>query len=273
MNPQSTRTSLTPNTLVQPNNNPSWNAIFERYNIAKHDFDSGPFDISAKEIRVACTRFERTREREAWALCKQDSRESCPQVFCERGLFVLPVQNGRYAIVKGEGYVDVPPIESGCQEYRSDLPFELETAGLGNSAIQHLDHAYALGLIRHFVNDDSLVLTVRDRTYRPSFSFVVGGSRISVRGVQTKVLSGYEGANQIVLIVAKGNKANNNVIRQLYYPFRQWQQHTAKPVSTLFFQRYRNEYRLWHFGFDDPNDYNSIRLLNSARYRITRTGE
>ena len=64
----------------------------------------------------------------------------------------------------------------------------------------------------------------------------------------------------------------NTIIRQLYFPFRQWQQHTDKPVTTLFLQRNGNEYHLWHFGFNDPNDYNSIRLLNSARYRITRAG-
>ena len=260
-------TSLTP---TQSDSTTIWNAIFERYNIAEHDFDCGPFAISAGEIRVACARNARTKGREASVLCKQDSRESRPRVFCERGLFVLPVQNGRYAIIKGEGYVDVPPIESDCQEYRSDFHFDLETAGLGSSALQHLDHVYALSLIRHFSGDDSLVLTIRNRAYRPSFNFVTSGFQISVLGVQTKVLSGYEGANQIVLVVAKSGKASNTIIRQLYYPFRQWQQHTDKPVSTLFFQRTSNdEYHLWHFGFDDPMDYNSIRLLKSARYSIS----
>ena len=33
-----------------------------------------------------------------------------------------------------------------------------------------------------------------------------------------------------------------------------------------------NEYQLWHFGFADRNDYNSIRLWNAARYRIVRAG-
>jgi hypothetical protein len=80
----------------------------------------------------------------------------------------------------------------------------------------------------------------------------------------------YEGANQVVLIEAKYGSATNTIIRQLYYPIRQWQNHTTKPVSTLFFRRTKtNEYHLWHFGFDDPNDYNSIRFLKSARHKIT----
>ena len=181
----------------------------------------------------------------------------------------MPIRNGLYAIIKGEGYVNVPPIQSPVQEYRSDFPFELETSEVGDSEMQHLDRAYALSLVRHFVGDDSLVLTIRGRKFTPEFSLVTGEFQIRTEGVQTEVDAGYEGAEQVVLIEAKSGRARNTIIRQLYYPFRQWQQYTTKPVSTLFFQRRRDEYHLWHFGFDDPNDYNSIRLLNSARYRIT----
>lgn len=250
-------------------NTPSWNAIFERYGIQEHDFDAGPFEISADQIRDACQHFQRTSQKEVRILCKQDNREARPQVFREQGLFILPVRNKHYVIIKGEGYVDVPPIQSPVQEYRSDFPFELETSEVGDSEMQHLDLAYALSLVRHFVGDDSLVLTIRGRKYTPAFSFATGGFQIDTEGVQTEVDAGYEGAEQVVLIEAKSGNASNTIIRQLYYPFRQWQHYTKKPVSTLFFQRRRGEYHFWHFGFDDPNDYSSIRLLNSARYRIT----
>ena len=258
-------------TYTQSNKNKtaSWDTIFERYSIHEHDFDAGLFEISAEQIRDACQHFQRTGQKEVRILCKQDSRESRPQVFCERGLFILPVKNKHYAIAKGEGYVDIPPIESPLLEYRSDSPFAMEPSQVGDSEMQHLDSAYASGLVQHFVNDDSLVLTIRGRKYTSAFSLAAGGFQIDIEGVQTEVDRGYEGAEQVVLIKAKSGNARNTIIRQLYYPFRQWRQHTAKPVSTLFFQRRRGEYHLWHFGFDDPNDYNSIRLLNSARYRIT----
>ncbi len=261
---------MTLNVASQSGHTPSWNVIFDRYGIHDHDFDATPFPITAKQITVACQDFQRTSEKEVRILCKQDSRESRPLPFRERGLFILPVMNRYYVIVKGEGYVDVPPIQSPLQEYRSEFPFLLETTEIGNSEMQHLDRAYALSLIRHFANDDSLVLTIRGRKYTPKFDFVVGEFQISVDGVQTEVDGGYEGANQVILIEAKNGTAANTIIRQLYYPFRQWQNHTTKPVATLFFQRTKNdEYHLWHFGFDDPKDYNSIRLLKSARYKIT----
>lgn len=249
----------------------SWRTIFDHYGIHEHDFDAGPFPISAEQIGVACQQFTRPSQKEVRILCKQDTRESRPQVFKERGLFILPVQNKFYTIIKGEGYVDVPPITSSIEDYESDFPFELQTSRVGDSEMQHLDHAYALSLIRHFAQDESLVLTIRGRKYTPEFNFVTGEFQVHVDGVQTEVDAGYEGEDQVVLIEAKSGKATNTIIRQLYYPYRQWQSYTEKQVSTLFFQRTKtNELHIWQFGFDDYDDYNSIQLLKSGRYRITQ---
>ena len=250
-----------------------WEAIFERYNIEEHDFDVAPFPLSAAQIGVACQGFARPSEKEARILCKQDTRESRPQVFRDKGLFILPVKNGEYAIIKGEGYVDIPPVTSPLQNYQSDFPFELKSSVIGNSEMQHLDYAYALSLIRHFTGDNSLVLTIRGRKFSPSegFDFVTSKFRLRAQSVQTEVDSGYEGKNNVVLVEAKGSKATNTIIRQLYYPYRQWGIFTGKPVSTLFFQHAKGgEFHLWQFGFDELENYNSIRLLRSGRYQIVR---
>lgn len=134
--------------------------------------------------------------------------------------------------------------------------------------MQHLDFAYASSLIRTFLNDDSLVLTIRGRKYTPEFSFYVNKQFIETKSIQTEVDAGYEGKNQIVLIEAKNSKSTNIIIRQLFYPFKQWKSYTKKNVITLFFEKHGNEYSLWNFVFDDENDYNSIRLINSERFEI-----
>ena len=59
--------------------------IFDDYNIHQHIFE--------KEVRILCT---------------QTNREARPDIFKEKGLFLLPVKNSRYCIIKGEGYVDIP---------------------------------------------------------------------------------------------------------------------------------------------------------------------
>lgn len=249
-------------------NSNSWQSIFDKYEIQSHNFDNEPFMIFAEMIKQATKHFSKTNEREVRILCKQDSREDRPQVFVENNLFLLPTRNGEYAIVRGEGYIDIPEIQDVVKIYNSKLDFKLDTSQVGNSEMQHLDFAYAASLIRTFLEDDSLVLTIRGRKYTPKFSFNVGSQQITADSVQTEVDAGYEGRNQVVLIEAKNSHTPNTIIRQLFYPYRQWQQYTEKQVKTLFFEKRGNFYSLWQFEFANPNDYNSIQLTKSQRFEI-----
>lgn len=251
-------------------NHKPWQSIFDTYNIHEHDFSKSPFVLTAEQIKKATAHFTSTTEREVRVLCKQDTRESRPQVFVDNNLFILPIKNGIYTILQGEGYVDIPEITTDANIYKSKLDFELETSQIGNSEMQHLDFAYASSLVRSFLEDESLVLTIRGRKYTPKFQFYAGQHKqlITTESVQTEVDAGYEGRNQIVLIEAKNSATRNTIIRQLYYPFRQWQIHTKKKVNILFFEKRNDIYSLWEFGFTDENDYNSIELLKSAKFEI-----
>jgi len=246
----------------------AWGKIFETYNLASYDFDTAPYSINSNQIKTATRHFTATAEREVRILCKQDTRESRPRVFRERNLFILPTRNGIYSIIKGEGYIDIPPIDETTEIYMSQLDFTLDTAIVGNSEMQHLDFAYASSLIRTFLDDPSLVLTIRGRKYTPSFSFNVGSHRIDTTSVQTEVDGGYEGRNQVALIEAKSTGNRNTIIRQLFYPFRQWQNFTRKKVVTVFFEKFRDNYSLWEFQFTDPNNYNSIQLTRAKKFTI-----
>lgn len=249
-------------------NSNSWEAIFDKYQIKKHNFNNVPFEITAQMIKDATAHFKKTNEKEVRILCKQDSREDRPEVFIENNLFLLPTKNGIYNIVKGEGYIDIPTISKTAKTYSSKLDFELDTSKVGNSEMQHLDFAYASSLIRTFLEDPTLVLTIRGRKYTPPFSFHVGKQTISTESVQTEVDAGYEGKKQIVLIEAKNSSTTNTIIRQLYYPYRQWSHYTDKKVVTLFFEKRNDMYSLWEFNFTDKEDYNSIKLLKSAKFQI-----
>lgn len=199
----------------------AWNKIFRDYKINNHDFDKGPFELTADQIKKSCQNFTETVDKEPRILCKQDTRSDRPAIFVKKGLFILPEKNGIYYILKGEGYVDVPDITTPIKEYTSKLNFELESSMVGDSEMQYLDFAYANSLIRTFMNDSSLVLTIRGRKYTPPFSFKVGSNILNTESVQTEVDAGYEGKDSIVLIEAKNFSATDMIIRQLYYPFRQ----------------------------------------------------
>ena len=251
-------------------NSKSWEKIFNDYNILEHNFSKSPFEITASQIKISCQEFKGTTEKEVRILCKQDTRESRPEIFKKHNLFLLPKKNGSYYIVKGEGYVDIPRITTEVYDYQSKLDFKLESSMVGDSEMQHLDLAYASSLVRTFMNDDSLLLTIRGRKYTPGFSFNVGNQMLNVESVQTEVDAGYEGRDKIVLIEAKNSDVTNTIIRQLYYPYRQWKQHTSKDVYLLFFDRDRSTdiYNIWQFEFKNESDYNSISLVKSGKYRI-----
>lgn len=254
--------------------NKAWSKIFRDYKINDHDFDNSPFELTAEQIKKSCQVFTATGDKEPRILCKQDTRSDRPSVFIDNGLFILPKKNGSYYILKGEGYVDIPDITTPIQDYMSKLDFELESSMVGYSEMQFLDFAYANSLIRTFMNDQSLVLTIRGRKYTPRFSFKVGTNSLDTESVQTEVDAGYEGKDSIVLIEAKNFSATNVIIRQLYYPFRQWSEKTSKKVVPVFFEKRvvdgEDLYYIWQYEFTDVNDYNSIKLVKSARFRIVK---
>ena len=248
----------------------SWAKILKTYNVLEHDFSKEPFEITAEQIKKAVQNFTKTNEKEVRILCKQDTREQRPEIFRDNNLFLLPIKNGTYNLVQGEGYVDIPELTQEPEVYEPKLEFKLETSLVGDSEMQHLDFAYAASLIRTFTQDPSLVLTIRGRKYTPEFSFKVNSQEITVSGVQTEVDAGYEGSKQVVLIEAKNGKSRNTIIRQMFYPLRQWAHHTDKEVKTLFFEKEKNAniYSIWQFKFDDINDYNSIELEKSGRFLV-----
>lgn len=248
--------------------NDSWRKIFKDNKILQHDFSKSPFYLSAADIKKSVQDFKGTSEKEVRILCKMDTRESVPEVMRNNGLVLLPVRNKFYAIIKAEGYVDIPDIKDQAIQYKSKLDFGLDTAAIGNSEMQHLDYAYASSLIRTFMNDPSLVLTIRGRKYTPEFSFHIGKHIIETKSVQTEVDAGYEGKDKIVLVEAKNSSTKNTIIRQLYYPFRQWKEHTNKKVYLLFFEKRIDEYLIWQYEFTDINRYDSIFLVKSKKYKI-----
>ena len=249
-------------------NNNSWKKIFDDNKILENDFSKQPFYLSAKDIKKSVQDFQNTSEKEVRILCKMDTRESVPEIMKKNGLILLPVKNKFYVIVKGEGYVDIPDIEGDAEIYNTKLDFDLDTTKIGNSEMQHLDFAYASSLIRTFMEDPSLVLTIRGRKYTPEFTYKVGNNTVETKGVQTEVDAGYEGKDKVVLIEAKNSSTKNTIIRQLYYPYRQWSEHTKKNVFLLFFEKRVDEYLIWQYEFTDKNSYDSITLVKSRKYKI-----
>jgi hypothetical protein len=204
-------------------------------------------------------------------MAKIDRREELPAVFVEAGVFLLPVANGAYAIVRGEGYHDLEPLAEPPSLFLSRLPFPLATAGAGASETQHIDFAFNSGLVERFAGLGNLFLTIRGRKRAPEFEFRVGELTIRAGNVQVEIDAGFEGERHIVVLEGKIGARDTFHIRQLYYPYRFWS--TLVPEKTIvpIFFTYQPESRLstfWEYRFADPFDYGSIELVRAQSFVI-----
>ncbi|MBC7265328.1 MAG: AAA-associated domain-containing protein [Chloroflexi bacterium] len=230
---------------------------------------TGPFTITADEIKAITNQEPRL-------MAKFDMREDRPLILQQRGLFILPVQDGVYKILPGEGYHDLEPL-STTQEFVSRVAFSLYSLHRGIGEMQHLDYAYNCGLLGEIVGDHTLYLAARGRKRSGAFRLRVEQEWLEVEGVQIEIDAGYEGRHSIVLIEGKIRKSpyGNFIIRQLYYPYRDWTEsvkvaRVPKTVVPFFFihEPGTETYNFWRYSFADLLDYGSIHLVSSSSHRI-----
>jgi len=203
-------------------------------------------------------------------MAKFDTREDYPEVLQRAGYNILSVRNGSYVLVKGEPFHDLEPTNQK-EKYLSVLKFKPETLFKVRGESCFLDYAYLSGLLEHFLEIKDLKLTIRGRSYSPSFSFSINTVEIEVDKVQIEIDAGYESVSEIVLVEAKvGNPTNFN-IRQLYYPYRAWSKRMPhKRVIPVFFVYNPKEqtYNFWQYEFSNHEDYNSLKPVKSRSYTV-----
>ena len=251
--------------------NEIWEVIVKKTGISKHNFATGPFYVTHAEIKkITSTINAPNNRKEIRILGYQATREQRPQYFIDNNLFLLPASNKGWVVIKGEGYIDIPEINTAPVEVKSKLDFEIESFSVGISEMQYLDFAFVHGITQQFLEDESIELTVRGRKRTPHFNYFVNGVEVKCEGVQTEVDAGYEGVNSLTLVEAKNSKIKNEIIRQLYFPYRKWLMDIKKPIRNVFFQFEEDSKTLsfWEYGFKDYLTYDSIYLIKSEKYQI-----
>jgi len=248
-----------------------WSQIVNETGLTHHNFSNGPFYVPHKQIKqIVSTIDAPNNKKEIRILGYQATRESRPQYFSDNNLFLMPASNKEWVVIQGEGYIDIPEINSDAIPVKTKLDFKIESFSVGISEMQYLDFAFVHGITQQFLEDESIELTVRGRKRTPHFNYFVNGVEVKCEGVQTEVDAGYEGKNSLTLIEAKSSKIKNEIIRQLYFPFRKWLMDIKKPIRNVFFQFEENSKTLsfWEYGFEDYLKYDSIYLIKSEKYKL-----
>ncbi len=243
----------------------AWKRIFEVLPIESTLSEGRIFTISANKIK-------QLSGREPRLMTKFDTRADRPPVLRKAGVTILPVDNGRYALIACDGYHDLEPRQSPIP-YAIDHVARFVTLPWDKGFVsesQVLDAALVASLVRTFTGEEEIFLTVRGRLRSPRFTFkldtMFGRRILTVDGVQIEVDGGYEG-ERVYLIEAKMGQRDDFIIRQLYYPYRMWQELGVKKEIAPIVVTYSNKViSLRWYRFRDTETYNSIELFKSGDF-------
>ncbi|HEX5429557.1 MAG TPA: hypothetical protein VFX17_00570 [Patescibacteria group bacterium] len=240
-----------------------WSKVFE---IKKFDLNKDIHFITAKEIKQITGQEPRN-------MAKMDSTADLPSIFKNNGYFLLPIENGRYEIIRGEGYHKLEKNKK-TGEYDADIKFSITTAARGASEMEYLDYSIYTGVLEKILGLGSMYPSIRGRGRSRSFNFFVNRHQVDVSGVQLEVDSGLEAEHAIVLIEAKMETPEDFIVRQLYYPYRHFGLISPykKIVPTFFTYDLGNKvYKYWVYDFKNDVDYNSIYLKSVHAFKIIST--
>jgi hypothetical protein len=96
----------------------------------------------------------------------------------------------------------------------------------------------------------------------------VGHLELENRRSTMEIDAGYESESGLHLFEAKNAFNNNFNIRQLYFPFRNWNNRISKPVIPFLLYKQGDVYNIREYKFVEPNNFSSIELVNSHLYTI-----
>ena len=225
----------------------------------------GYFYISAREL-------ERLSGRQPRLMAKHDFSASRPWIFQRLRLGIVPVSRSEYLVGRFNLYDRFPETQRG--EVRTlELPAGLDTLSLEavSSEAVALNGASASGMLEDFLGCAPLQATVAGRmsTHGLKVRLPDLGVDVAVDRAQMEIDGGFESLEHLVLVEAKNHLSEDFNIRQLYFPYRRFQQRLAKDVVPVYLVYSNGIFHLYRYEFRDPADFRSIALVDSARYALS----
>ena len=248
------------------NMNQAWAKLFDELKINSRLEVSGRFDLTAEQIKKHTGKEPRN-------MSKWDTRDARPEVLRNAAVTILPTSRQGYALLKGDGYLNLPASEPAIYhppqklEPFTTLPWREE---LTKESVA-IDVAAISLMLKKFTGDKELALTIRGRSGTSEFSFDFQGAgkihRVTVDRAQVEVDAGFEG-DSVWLVEAKIGEPDDFLVRQLFYPWRQWRELTRKPVVPLFLTYTNKTFGLFRYGFGSAENYHSIALLEKRWFTL-----
>lgn len=247
--------------MIETKNDKAWNKVFQKYDVLKEVNKNGLFEISANQIREF---------REPRLMTKFDQESNLPTLFSRNNLSILPITRGSYIIGDFNTYEKVS-YSSNVEILSFNLPPFIQSIDPNNiySEATALNTVFAGGVIRDILGEDALQ-TISGRMGTGAFDFDINGCNglinINVKNSQCEIDAGFESHSKLLLLEAKNFKIDNFNIRQMYYPYRLWENKVNKEVIPAFFTYSNDVFSFFIYKFKDKTKYNSLELLEQRNF-------
>lgn len=246
-------------------NDVAWEILFENHNILGEIDENGRYVISSEEIK---------KVREPRLMAKFDYENQLPHIFSKNKLAILPISRGSYLISNFKAYHNLE--EKTKETHYFQFPDFIESLDFNNitSESQAINCAYITGILTDFLEDDNLCPTVHGRMGSGQFDFnILNSSKstkldVSINNSQIEIDGAYEGFEFLSLIESKIEYPENFLVRQLYYPFRTWNDSVNKQIKNIFLVYSNGIFSLYEYVFTDEYCYNSLKLVKKQNYSL-----
>lgn len=213
--------------------------------------------------------------REARLMAKFDERQQLPTLFREHHLSILPINRGEYVIGTFETFQSLnyqriahPPLPLHVPHLDS---LSLESI---QSEPQILSILYNAGVWRDISGHHAIYPTIAGRRASGAFSFAITATthrddfHIDVTNAQIEMDATYETPDAVYVCEAKNRHVSEINIRQLYYPYRFWQQQTRKPVIPISIIYSNATFYVSQYQFQHEAHFNSLVLIQHHTYTL-----
>nr|WP_228449001.1 hypothetical protein [Chryseobacterium mulctrae] len=205
-------------------------------------------------------------------MTKFDHKSQLPKLFSDNNLSILPTSRGGYVIgafdtFKNFNIDDVEVTRIEFPTFLESLDYRFIT-----SESTAINCAFVTKILHDFLEEDNLLPTVSGRMSSSAFNFKINTLNnlfnVTVGNSQIEIDGGYEGDNSLSLIEAKNYISDDFLIRQLYYPYRLWNNKISKRVKPIFLTYTNGIFHLREYEFTDVEHYNSIILVKQKKYVV-----
>lgn len=251
--------------MAENKNDIAWKKLFNELKILNAIQKTGSFKISSKQIN---------QHRESRLMTKFNHTTNLPKLLSDNDLSILPISRGEYLIGPFEAYTKLE-YQKSLKPKIVNFPKNIQSIDFSNiySEAAALNCSFVTGIINEIAGEICLP-TLSGRMSTSEFDYSIKNKttsknfNISVSDSQCEIDGGYECKSSLIIIEAKNYLVDNFLIRQLYYPYRLWENRVKKPVIPVFLTYSNNIFSFFIYEFEQKFHYNSLVLKEQKNFII-----